>query len=278
MLYCFGHSFYCRMWRAAYSAGKGGSLRSYKLFRNSGPSGTSSFKIFTCPLIIYKFYIIYHMYVACSHLCTPTYKVKVKCTLVQALRLCIGRTPHRGSRGIALPVHDHGTRRGWGVSVTPQPLLTPGKRRYPLYWRLGGPQGRSGQVRKILSPPGFDPQNIQPVASRYTDYANRPTHQNLHAIHFQFIHNQQLLTRFSVIMVIYRWIVQEDGVCAKLPILFCVYLGVYKWFACTVLCVRSNVLSQWIFLLLTIQSIVTVAWYHLTLRRLTSTIVDVPHR
>ena len=37
---------------------------------------------------------------------------KVKVTLVQALRLCIGRTVHRGSRGIALLFHDHGTRRG----------------------------------------------------------------------------------------------------------------------------------------------------------------------
>ena len=39
-------------------------------------------------------------------------KVKVKCPLVQALRLCTGRTAHRGSRGIALLFHDHGTRRG----------------------------------------------------------------------------------------------------------------------------------------------------------------------
>ena len=29
-------------------------------------------------------------------------KGKVKCTLVQALRLCTGRTAHRGSRGIAV--------------------------------------------------------------------------------------------------------------------------------------------------------------------------------
>jgi hypothetical protein len=36
----------------------------------------------------------------------------VKCTLVQALRLFTGRTADRGSRGIALPCHDHGTRRG----------------------------------------------------------------------------------------------------------------------------------------------------------------------
>jgi len=39
-------------------------------------------------------------------------KVKIKCTLVQALRLCTGRTAHRGSRGIALLFHDHSTRRG----------------------------------------------------------------------------------------------------------------------------------------------------------------------
>ena len=38
--------------------------------------------------------------------------VKVKCTLVQALRHSTGRTAHRGSRGIALLFHDHGTRRG----------------------------------------------------------------------------------------------------------------------------------------------------------------------
>ena len=35
-------------------------------------------------------------------------KVKVKVTHVQALRLCTGRTAHRGSRGIALLFHDQG--------------------------------------------------------------------------------------------------------------------------------------------------------------------------
>jgi hypothetical protein len=49
--------------------------------------------------------------------------------------------------------------------------LPPGKTRYPLYRRLGGPQGRSGRVRNILLPPGFDPRTVQPVASRYTDWA-----------------------------------------------------------------------------------------------------------
>jgi len=53
--------------------------------------------------------------------------------------------------------------------------LPPEKTRYPLYRRLGGPKGRSGRVRKISPPTGFDPRTIQSVASRYTDYTV-PTH------------------------------------------------------------------------------------------------------
>jgi hypothetical protein len=49
--------------------------------------------------------------------------------------------------------------------------LPPGKTRYSLYRRLGGPQSRSGQMWKISPPPGFDPRTVQPVANRYTDYA-----------------------------------------------------------------------------------------------------------
>ena len=43
--------------------------------------------------------------------------------------------------------------------------LLPEKTRYPFYRRLGGPQGRSGYVRKISPSPGFDPRTFQPVAS-----------------------------------------------------------------------------------------------------------------
>jgi hypothetical protein len=58
-----------------------------------------------------------------------------------------------------------------GQSHAPAALL-PGKTRYPFYRRTVGSQGRSERVRKISTPPGFDPRTIQPVASRYTDYAN----------------------------------------------------------------------------------------------------------
>jgi hypothetical protein len=54
-------------------------------------------------------------------------KVKVKVTLVQALRPCTGRRAHVGRRGIALPFLDHGTRKGLEVSVMLLPLFTPGK-------------------------------------------------------------------------------------------------------------------------------------------------------
>jgi hypothetical protein len=49
--------------------------------------------------------------------------------------------------------------------LTPHPThFAPGKETwYPVCRRLGGPQGWSGQVHKILPPAGFDPQTIQPV-------------------------------------------------------------------------------------------------------------------
>ena len=77
------------------------------------------------------------------------------CALVQALRLCTGRTAHRGSRGIALLFLDNGTRRGWGSASRSGRSLPPGKSRYPLYRRLDGPQGRSRQVRIISPQPGI---------------------------------------------------------------------------------------------------------------------------
>ena len=102
-------------------------------------------------------------------------KSKVKCTLVQTLRLCTDHTAHRGNRSIAVSFLDHGTRRGEGSASLPGCFLPPGKTRYPLYRRLGGPQGWFEQVRKISPPLGFDLRSAQPVASRYTDWATRPT-------------------------------------------------------------------------------------------------------
>jgi len=50
--------------------------------------------------------------------------------------------------------------------------FTPGKVTwYPLYRRLGGPQGQSGQVWKLSPPPWSD----QPIVSHYINYAIHPS-------------------------------------------------------------------------------------------------------
>jgi hypothetical protein len=61
----------------------------------------------------------------------------------------------------------------WGGCSTPCPNHFPPLEmtQYPLYRRLGGTPEHSGWIRKMLPPPGFDLQTIQPVASRHTDYA-----------------------------------------------------------------------------------------------------------
>ena len=84
-----------------------------------------------------------------------------KCTLVQTLRLCTGRTTYRGSRGIALPFHDNGTRRGWSVSITPRPLFAPGKDPVPIVQEAGWAPG----------PVWTDAENLTPTGIRFP---NRP--------------------------------------------------------------------------------------------------------
>jgi hypothetical protein len=100
---------------------------------------------------------------------------KVNCTLVQAMRLFTDRTAHRGNRGIALPFHDHGTRRGWGVSVTSRSTLPPGKTRHPLFRMLGGLLGRSEQVLKISPPTGIRSPD-RPARSQSLHRLRYPAH------------------------------------------------------------------------------------------------------
>jgi len=90
----------------------------------------------------------------------------------------------RVSKGIALiflgPRH---SRWGWGVCRTPRPPLPPGNIRYPLYRKLGGPQGRSGRAENLV-PNGIRSRTIQPAVSRYTDWATRPIHFLLNRLNF----------------------------------------------------------------------------------------------
>ena len=59
-----------------------------------------------------------------------------------------------------------------GRSYAPATLPS-GNTQYPLCWRLGGLQGRSGRVRKISPTPGFDPRAVLALANSFSDYAER---------------------------------------------------------------------------------------------------------
>jgi len=99
-------------------------------------------------------------------------KSKVKHTLVQALRLCTGHTAHRGSGGIALLFLDHSTRRGWGVSVMPWPLFTPGKDLVPFIQ----------EARWAPRPVWTGAENLAPTGIRSLE---RPAHsQSLYRLHY----------------------------------------------------------------------------------------------
>jgi len=61
-------------------------------------------------------------------------------------------------------------------AARPGRTLLPGKTPYPFYRRLGGPQGRSGRAENLV-PAGIRSRTVQPVVSRYTDWATGPTNE-----------------------------------------------------------------------------------------------------
>ena len=72
---------------------------------------------------MYIFFFIHYLpedglkrlkHVGLPHVCILLHIIivkNVKCTLLQELRFCTGRTAHRASGGIALQFHDHGVIR-----------------------------------------------------------------------------------------------------------------------------------------------------------------------
>jgi hypothetical protein len=73
----------------------------------------------------------------------------------------------RVGRGIDLLPHDRGVRS----SQQHAPAALYPRERPGTHFTGGwvGPQGRSGQVRKISPTQGFDPRTVHPVVSPYTD-------------------------------------------------------------------------------------------------------------
>jgi hypothetical protein len=59
--------------------------------------------------------------------------------------------------------------------------------RYPLYRRLGGPQGRYGWVRKISPPSGFDPWTVEVMWD-----LRKPHDEKLHELSDQIKENEMV--------------------------------------------------------------------------------------
>jgi len=127
---------------------------------------------------------------------------KVKYTLVQALRLCTGSTAHRGSRGIALLFHDHDTRRGWGVSVTPRPLFTPGKDPVPTVQETGSAPGPVWTGAESLAPLGIRSPD-RPARSQSLYRLRYQSHTSL--VGFQFIHWLQVRIMGVIPQLLHCW-------------------------------------------------------------------------
>jgi len=70
---------------------------------------------------------------------------------------------------------------GVGVQSHASASLPPGKIRYPLYRMLGGPKGRSGQVRKISLSAGYRSPD-HPARSLYADWANWARNKDLRIV------------------------------------------------------------------------------------------------
>jgi hypothetical protein len=92
---------------------------------------------------------------------------------------------------------------GEGSVSHPGRSLPPGRTLYPMYRRLGGPQGRSGQVRKISPPLGLNSRTVQPIGSRYTD-CGIPAHTPNCGVYEMFYLSDHVCSRINC-PPIYPW-------------------------------------------------------------------------
>jgi len=93
----------------------------------------------------------------------------------------------------------NGTRRGWGVSVTPWPLFTPRKNLVLIVQEaVWAPGSVWTGAENLAPPPGFDPRTVQPVASRYIDWATGPTATIILIVICTLIHSSLCVLNFHV--------------------------------------------------------------------------------
>jgi len=76
----------------------------------------------------------------------------------------------------------------WSASLLSR-SLPPGKTRYPLYRRLGGPQGRSGRVENLV-PTGIRSRTVKPteLPGPRTNWYQRQFIYSLYAVRYAYMY------------------------------------------------------------------------------------------
>jgi hypothetical protein len=98
-------------------------------------------------------FLVWYFFLYCS--CVLIRIQKVKYTLYRHWGSVQAERPIEGGEVYLYPFMTAALEGGEGSASHPGRSLSPGKTQYPLYRRLGGPQGWSGQVRKISPQKGF---------------------------------------------------------------------------------------------------------------------------
>ena len=121
--------------------------------------------------------------------------VKVRFNLEHSVKTQVG------SRSTALLFHYPQHQVGVGGHCHTPATLHTGKTWQALCMRLDGPQGWSGWGQKILPPPGFKPQVVQPIESCYTCYTILAFYTMLYRKFWGLCHNVELYwVRQSVLL------------------------------------------------------------------------------
>ena len=126
---------------------------------------------------------------------------KIMCTLVQALRLCTGRTAHRGSRDIALLFLDHSTRRRWGVSLTPRLPFTPGKDPVHIVQEAGRAPGPVWTGAENLSSTGIRSPDRPTRSHSLYRLSYRAPDKNYADLNYELLILQSWIFKF----IVFRW-------------------------------------------------------------------------
>ena len=97
---------------------------------------------------------------------------------------------------------------GWEVYARPRPLH-PGKENWrPLYRRLGGSQGRSGQVRKISPSAGFRSPD-RPAHSQSLYWLRYPAYKWCKVMKWKFFEGEDCRAIFQGIITKFEWRIYE---------------------------------------------------------------------